>query len=569
MGSDAPGATSVTSERAETGGRARWIAALIGIFSVALALRGWSIDHGLPYSYNLDEDGHFAPVAVNTVLSGWNPHYFENPPAFSYLLRLVFQAGWGKGGLVVQWANDPSPMLLAARWTSAVLGALACVLTAVAGARLLGRAVGLVAGALLAVACLPVFYGHLALNDGPAVAAIALSLVGVAGIARDRSRLLDWALAGVGIGLAASTKYTAGVVAVAMLVVALPALRESLRGLAVGVAAAAAAFVITNPYALLSFGEFREGLSRQGDFSSQKLIGLWTSNPLVYYGDVAIWGFGLLPLVAAGVGYVLLARADRLRAAVLAGPPAALFVFLSINLVTTGEGQMYSRWLLPAFPFLAIAAGFGAVAIAVRSARRGGGRAGIGTRIAAAALLVAMVGQGVFLSARSNSVLGRTDTRQQLRDWMTANVPRESKVVIEAFSLPLAWYRNPAWSEPRLAGPAGRIWNTAGPFITALSPGRIEAFRAEGRCLLVVTSNIRGRSVVEPGSVPRAVGFYASLDRQSRAVFSASPLRGGGMPGFDFDRSYMYFDGANERPGPYVEVRRLDRCIQRRAPTGG
>ena len=37
----------------------RWV--LGGILVVALALRLWHLDHGLPYAYNADEAEHFVP----------------------------------------------------------------------------------------------------------------------------------------------------------------------------------------------------------------------------------------------------------------------------------------------------------------------------------------------------------------------------------------------------------------------------------------------------------------------------------------------------------------------------
>ena len=543
-----------------------WPLSLVLLFAAAIGLRAWSLRHGLPYAYNVDEDGHFAPVAVNTVLNGWNPHYFENPPAFSYLLRVIFQVGWGKGGLVVQWATDPEPMLLAARWTSALLGSLTCVVVALAGARMFNRFAGFVAGSVLAVAVLPVFYGHLALNDVPALLPIAIALFAAAGLLKG-ARSADWVLAGLAVGVAASTKYTGAVVIVAVVCAAIPLGRSAIKGLLISFVAAFVGFAASNPYALLSLSEFRAGLTRQSDFSSQKLIGLWTSNPFAYYGNVALWGFGLLPLLAAIVGFAVLIRTNRAKAAVLTLAPLALMASLSVNLLLSGEGQMYSRWLLPAFPFLCLLAGFGASIVAPRVAvalrPRGKAKSFASptrARIAAVLVIAAVAAQGVFLSARTDTVLGRTDTRQQLRDWMVTHVGRGSKIVIEAFSMPPGWYLNTAWAKPRLPGPPDRIWNVAQPFLTSLSADRIDEFRREGRCLLIVTSNIRDRALKEPSAVPGAVGFYKRLDAESIPLFGANPWRPGEQPSFDFDRAYIYYDGAYNRPGPRAEVRALMNC---------
>ena len=71
----------------------------------------------------------------------------------------------------------------------------------------------------MAVAFLPVFYSHLALNDVPTLAPVALALYAAAGVMR-RGRRRDYVLAGVAIGLAAATKYTGGVVLACLLVAA-------------------------------------------------------------------------------------------------------------------------------------------------------------------------------------------------------------------------------------------------------------------------------------------------------------------------------------------------------------
>ena len=49
-------------------------------------LRFWSLGHGLPYAYNLDERAHFVPHAVAMTSGDLNPGYFINPPALTYLL---------------------------------------------------------------------------------------------------------------------------------------------------------------------------------------------------------------------------------------------------------------------------------------------------------------------------------------------------------------------------------------------------------------------------------------------------------------------------------------------------
>ena len=82
----------------------------------------------------------------------------------------------------------PQELYLLARVIAALLGTAAIWLLYLVGARLFGRAVGLLAAAVEAVAFLPVFYSHLALNDAPTLAPLTLSLLGTRRRAAQRSR---------------------------------------------------------------------------------------------------------------------------------------------------------------------------------------------------------------------------------------------------------------------------------------------------------------------------------------------------------------------------------------------
>ena len=127
-----------------------------------------------------------------------NPDYFINPPAFTYVVHALFALRWGTDPATIggAFAADPTTAFTLARAASASLGALAVPLTAIAGARLFDdRRVGVLAGALLAVAFLPVHYSHFALNDAPTLAPLAAALVGVAGIYRT-GRTREYVLAG-------------------------------------------------------------------------------------------------------------------------------------------------------------------------------------------------------------------------------------------------------------------------------------------------------------------------------------------------------------------------------------
>src|SRR5207237_4457173 len=128
-----------------------------------------------------------------------------------YLLHLAFAIRFGgAAGVKHALAAHPAELYTLARVLAALLGTLALWLLYETGARLFNRGVGLLAAAIEAVAFLPVFYAHLALNDVPTLAPLTLSLLGSAGVLR-HGRARDYLLAGAGLGLACARKYTAGI----------------------------------------------------------------------------------------------------------------------------------------------------------------------------------------------------------------------------------------------------------------------------------------------------------------------------------------------------------------------
>ena len=74
---------------------APWPGALLGLFVAALILRLIGLRTGLPYVYNADENSHFVPRAVGMFGHGFNPDYFVNPPAFTYVVHFLYVLRYG------------------------------------------------------------------------------------------------------------------------------------------------------------------------------------------------------------------------------------------------------------------------------------------------------------------------------------------------------------------------------------------------------------------------------------------------------------------------------------------
>jgi 4-amino-4-deoxy-L-arabinose transferase-like glycosyltransferase len=549
-----------------------------------LGLRLWGVAQGLPYAYNADEADHFVPKAIAMFGHSLNPKYFANPPAFTYVLHLVFAVWFGGGaGARRAFALHPDEVYTLARVIAALLGTAALWLLYATGARLFNRGVGLLAAAIEAVAFLPVFYAHLALNDAPTLAPVTLSLLGSAGVLR-KGRRRDYLVAGVGLGLACASKYTAGIVLLPLLAAAATRYlsvppgarayvvgRRAMLGLLLAGASALVAFLVANPYAVLDFKSFHAELVHQSSLSAdaQGKLGAPKEGGFLYYLWSLTWGLGWAPALAALGGAVAVWRREQRLGWLLVPAPLLYLAFMGL------QGRYFGRWLLPIFPILCLLAAFFALWLVGAVASRE-------LRIGLAALLVVMLlAQGLVYSVHAGLVLSRADTRNLTRAWLVANVPQGTPIVAEPVSPdewarevkrgtstahnPYRWPKYPSLLSRISAGgalePGGEHLVGIEDYERTLSPALIGYYERNGYCWVVSGSTQSGRAFADPEAVPEAVAYYAALARQGEVVYRASPYthgRGGqGSVPFDFDWSFDYYPLAYARPGPEMTVYRL------------
>jgi hypothetical protein len=547
-------------------GAGGWI--LAGLLLCALGLRLWSIRYGLPWVYNRDEEMHFVPVAVRMFGGSFNPHYFENPPALTYVLYAVFRLRFHSGGVRHAFAANPTAAYETARVVVALIGTASVALVYWAGSRWFDRRTGLIAAALIAFGFLPAFYGKFALNDAVTLAPVAIALALLA-LAWERNRTLQWALAGAAIGVGAAVKYTAGAMLLALAVAAVmrtwedtgsdpvsrtrsdalsPRIRRAAwplvkialaSGIAFGIA-----FVVLNPYSVVDFSTFRHQLAGQSATAGGSAkLGQSGTPGWLYYLWTLTWGLGWIPAVAAVAGGVLLLRENWRRGLVLVVFPVFMFLFLSL------QARHFGRWFMPAYPAIVLLAAYGAVRVSdTLGARR---------RWVLPAIAVLLMVQGLASTIRVDSVLARSDTRGLARDWILDTVPAGSGMVVEPF-VPVGWLR-----EPNRAGTERyRLYPIKPPFQAyekKLDPSLIDTYRTQRYCWIVVASHQKQRGLM--AKLPGAIGYYQRLNRESDRTQLFDPWRPDvGRPGFNFDMSFNYYSEAFIRPGPLVEVHHLRGC---------
>ena len=568
---------------------------LVLIVASGLALRLVNLDHGLPFVWSLDEGTHFTNRAVLMFRDGLDPGYYQNPPLFTELVHVLLRVMYGPlgfafelraGNVVDEFDRDPTNIWVAARAVAAVLCMAGVVAAYWAGRRLWGPREGLVAAALLAFSFLAVTYSRVAVSDAGALVGVALALYGCVRVAEE-GRRRDALLAGGAIGLAVSFKYTAGLLLLPLAIAAAARMRTDGRGraalaFAAGAVAAATAFVALNPVLLPNLVELRTDLRGQAEITANVPKPGQEGGGLSYYIDSLGWGLGWAAALAAVAGAALEARRNGLRALILVTFPMALFIYLAL------QSRYFGRWLLPAYPALALLAG-AALVRAAALVRRPALRAA-----ALAALTLVALAQPLAAGARTAAVLGRDDTREQLRDFLVRRFAPELRLSVEP-AVPGRWFRadpdgvDPPWLVRcgRRAGWSERGWShpvaggrrvcrrskpgqftrpdggvRASAYHLVLDAGVIDAYRRHGYCTVVTFSVVRDRALAAGGREVSA--YYRRLARESTLLRSFSPYdrRAEPVP-FSFDLSYNYEPAAYRRPGPAADVYRLRDCRQR------
>lgn len=431
---------------------------LLAILALALVVRFAGIDHEVAERFYADEGyytKHATEINAGSLLvpSFHYPHLLYYLDAFAIWVASLFDATvLGLTGLLFGIDDWGIASRLINRLLVALFGALTVVPVFRIGERLAGTAAGAFGGALIAASTVYNEGSHLAICDVPSAFFAAATLAGVARLL-DEERTSTYVWAGVCAGLAAGTKYPAGLVAVAICAVWLrgriAGRRFSLDLLWSGLAAIGA-FVASTP-GLVVLPEVAFGRGRRSIFwgalvySGEGWVGVTPpSNSLYYLGLLtASWG---LPALAIGLaGLFLLARRRLVRVIWLTPFPIAyMALILSMSVAVP-------RNIYPVLPALAMIAGCGAAGLWARTAGRfrarepdrdraaGGVRAPaerrwLGMGAAGAAVVVLVLAWPAGRTLLQAVAFSRPGTRVQAKEWIREHVPRGAIVLKEVFT---------------------------------------------------------------------------------------------------------------------------------------
>ena len=499
-----------------------WSGALVAI--VAAAMRFPAIGFGLPFIWNPDEPTNVGTGALMVSHGTWNPHVFIYP---SMLYEVIATFGWGQqaiggwhahAGLTsenvgIAWTADPH-LFIVLRVVTILLAIGACIVVWGLVSVLVKKWwVATLAALLLAVSPLMMQFDVTVTPDTYAAFFTAIGLLTAVLLLR-RHSLRYYALAGVGVGLAAGAKYNAALVAVAVIAAHFLGYGEEettvkdasepvtpgrlaqtwsrhARPLVLAGLAAGLAFVATTPGAIISPRQFFDQATEIArGYATIHRAGT-SSSPLLFYVS-SYFDQGVIFIVLGVAGLFSLFGRWWRESIVL-----TIFTVCYVGLIGV-QKTAYARDLLPALPALAILAGLGVATIAERL------RPAITAKkwvwgIAVALALGGLV-QPLITTARLPITLNQ-HPNVEAEAWINSHIPKGSIIWEDSYGpyLPPLKYR---LREPLF------LAQTKSFYIPAIS-------RA-----IVVTQLGSGRFLSQPKAYPATIANYRRI--QQRFCLGAS-----------------------------------------------
>lgn len=417
-------------------GRALVAAAVLPCLLVlSLVVRCAGLSHEVEGRYYLDEGTYYHHASQ--INEGRMLRFsFVYPHLMYYLDAVVLWMASLFPGAVKAWAgavgvDDPLGMAwLLLRGVVALMSALTVVPVYRIAERFAGVVAGGVAGALLIVSPLFNEGSHLNTCDVPSAFFATLCLLFVARLV-DEERTREYLLAGVCAGLAAASKYPAGVVAVAIIAIWIRwrwARRDLRFGLLWAGLAALGAFLAVMPslavYPEAAFFGGRGIFFGARQYGKGGWLGVVPRSNALYYAKALIGSFGWTAALA-GLSGLVAGQKPRRWLWMLPFPIFYLALLISMSMVVR-------RNLYPVIPILAAFLGMG---IGFWIGRLREVRWGRAARPAlAAALLAVCLARPVWETGIQAVSLAGPSTREIAAEWIRTHVPRGSSIAKESYT---------------------------------------------------------------------------------------------------------------------------------------
>ncbi len=476
--------------------RLRWWLVALVLFAAAVRLVGLDFDDR--HFFHPDERRiAFAIEELSFRPLQLNPHFFAYGSFPFYVVRSVSSLL----SLVDERLGRYDGIMMTGRAVSGVVGTLTVLLLVVLGARLYNRGVGLLAGFLLAACVLHVQNSHYGTTDVFLTFLVLLALFCMVGVVQ-RGWTRDYVFAGLAIGFAAATKFSALPLLAPLGVAGLLRCRQDGFWRVVGrgglaVLCLAVAFAIGQPYALLDFPSYFHDLEEQSRMVRQAGLLPYTNQyigvPKYVYdlSQLVLWGMAPpLGVVAIWATASRLLGALRERAAV---DLVLLAWVVPFFLITGAFDVKFVRYLLPIYPIMILWAAAWMWRVAERS------------RLGRLALWTVVIATGLSALAFL-SIYTRPHTVVTASEWAYRHIPAGKTILTqhwdEGFPLPLR------------GGNPGRYTVKDLPYYEPDTPQKMRQIATElaaGDYIAFQTKRLYGAITMAPQKYPLSNNYFYQL----------------------------------------------------------
>lgn len=407
---------------------------LVGIIMLGFALRVYGITYGLPdinrYIFETDEQ-QLVNVALSFGMGDLNPHTFQQPGFFQYLLFFFFALAYAIGSLFGAFSNaldfaalsfkDHTLFYCIGRGINVVFGSATIIITYFLGKKVFNKTIGLVAALFLAVLPIHVFFSHVIKTDAAATFFFLCSLYYSFDILNTGKRSA-YIKAGLCAGLALGCRYPAGIILISIFTAHFLHRKgghKSVSSLLISCIVAGITFFLVSPYNILDWGEF----TRQSKFlaitsSLDHTKYDWLLQHIINFTHPNELGPILTVLALAGIGlsFMKIKKSDI----VLLSAWLPTYLFFSAPKWLIAPPQ----YLLPMFPIWMLLGAYATVTLMPKVLHK--------TNILI--IGVGLLALQPFLTAFFNDhALSQKTAIQQAREWIETTIP-ETTVLLSNFA---------------------------------------------------------------------------------------------------------------------------------------
>jgi hypothetical protein len=500
-------------------------AAFVFLIVLALLVRTWGINFGLPLSLNVDE-AHIAQICIDYFSKGLNPHFFHIPTLYTYLVSGTWALYCGLGKIagrfptraefIAHFNQDPTIFYILGRMLTVFLSVGTVLLVYFIGKRMYSWRLGFLAALFLIFSPEHNKISHYMEPDSPMLFSLALSFIFIWFI-YTRGERKFYLLAGLAAGLATATKYGGQILFLPLFLAhtfyilenKLPLRRIIFSSnLVLSVVVFFAAFFAGCPYSILDFPTFWRDFSWQsrhlytvGHFGDSTADPAW----LFYLKYGFRENVGILAQFLVLGGIVLGLARHRKKDLILLSYP--LFLFIIIGTWKTRA----TRYMLPLAPFFIL---LGALFLDALLSRLQGPSSLLrfrtkirpaGDKILAAALVILFLLAPAYKVVMFDRTLTQQDTRITAKVWIEKIIPKGSRVALESYC-------------PQLSSEDYELF-----YRHTLSQVNLEWLTWKKIQYVVTSDAMSARFTRFPKEFPKEAEFYRSLEARAVPVKTFEP----------------------------------------------